>query len=127
MKNMKDKIKKIAKLDRELDVLVENEKKEIEKIDFEAKSSIKRDGKWIEITNAELFHELKIVGLNSDAAEIFAKSHPSFIEAIKQSAEKAQELHTTIRNEFDLDPQAMSPAKLIKFITDYVDYKLKEK
>jgi len=124
----KERIMAIYKMNAELQVLLEAESDEYKKATANRKNklTIERNGKKVEVTEGELWEEIRIVGLKSSSVKIMGKKYPKVFEIAEKRDKKNKELHDFIQKEFGFSFQQMTLADYLKMTEAMIDYKLEE-
>lgn len=125
-KNKGKAIEKIYKINDELEKLLAKEsdlyKKALDKKD--EKINFQRNGKNTTATVKELLEEVRITGLQGEAAKELKKKFKKLFETAKKREDKNKELHDYIQQEFGFSFQQMTVANYLKITEALIDYKL---
>lgn len=132
MKN-KSIIKKIYKINDELQVLLETESDLYKKamLNKDRKVKIKRDEGEVEVKEGELFEEIRVLsGLGREAKQArdkLAEIYPKLFEVAEKRENKQKELNEFFAKNLGFNPTQMTIANYLKMTEMVVDYKLEEK
>lgn len=129
MATNKERIQTIYRLNDELKALLEVESDEYKKATENRKNKliIERRGKEVEVTEGELWEEIRIVGLQAASSEMMKKMYPAVFEAAEKREQKNKELHDYVLVEFGFNFNQMTIADYLKLTEAMIDYKLGEK
>lgn len=123
-KNLGTKIKKVYKLNDDLQELLEDESEKYKKAteNRDKKININRGGELVEATEGELWEEVRVVGLGGEAAELLRKTYPEVFEAAEKREKKNQEMHDYIQKEFGFSFRHMGIADYMKLTEALIEY-----
>jgi len=129
----KSAVKKVYKMDQELQMLLETEsdlyKKAMDNKKREHK--VKRGEEEVTITEGELFEELRAcsqMGVDAKVArEKLAEIYPDLFKVVEKREKKNKELNEYILTHFGFDPRQMTIASYLKMTEAVLDYKIDEK
>lgn len=130
MATNKEKIKKIYKLNDELQLLIESESDAYKKARLNDKEVIiiKRNGKDAEVSQSELWEEIRITGnLKGDAAKVLRKLYPNVFKLALKRESKNKEITEYIAEQFGFDWHQMTIANYLKLTEAVIEWKLSEK
>lgn len=131
MKN-KSIIKKIYKINDELQVLLETESDLYKKamLNKDRTVKIKRDEGEVEVKEGELFEEIRVLsGLGREAKQArdkLAEIYPELFEVAEKRENKQKELNEFFAKHLGFSPTQMTIANYLKMTEMVIDYKLEE-
>ena len=125
----KEKIKGVYKINDDLTLLLETESDLYKKATENRKDKMKitRGGKKIEVTEGELWDEIRVVGIDSETVKIMEKKYPTLFEVVKKRDAKNKELHDFIQKEFGFSHTEMTIPNYLKLTEAVIEYKLEER
>lgn len=133
METKEEAIKKIYRLNDELQVLL-NQESDLYKAatnNRENKITIKRDGKDVEVTEGELWEEIRYVaqmgGVAKQATDLMKKKYPEAFEAAEARDAKNDEIKAAVYELSGMNLPEIHIAGVMKLVEAIVDYKLGEK
>lgn len=121
-----EKIKEVYRLNGELQTFLEQES-DAYKMATEnraEKLTIQREGKDVEVTEGDLWDEVRVVGLAAQSAEVLKAKYPLVFEFAEKRELKNKEMHDFIAKEFNFSFRAMGIADYMKLSEALIDYKM---
>src|SRR6185369_976825 len=127
MTTNKEKIERVYALNAELQALLGHESDLYKKAtdNRATKLTLKRGDKDVEVTEGELWEELRITGnLKGEAGQILRSRYTEVFEAAEKREAKNKEMQDYIIAEFGFDFRQMSIADYMKLTEAIIDYKM---
>jgi len=121
-----EKIKEVYRLNGELQTFLEQES-DAYKLATEnraEKLTIQREGKDVEVTEGDLWEEVRVLGLSAQSAEVLKAKYPLVFEFAQKREEKNKEMHEFIAKEFGFSFRSMGIADYMKLTEAMIDYKM---
>lgn len=93
----------------------------------EAKVNITRDGKEVEVTEKDLWDEVRFMGMACEAYKILNKKYPKVFEASEKQNELARELQAWTVENLGIDYRAIKLSDIFRVVEAIIDYKNEKK
>lgn len=122
----KEIIEKIYRLNDEVKALLEKESEQYIKAtdNREELITITRDGKEVEVTEGELWEEIRILGAGCESAKIMKQKYSEVFETAEIREAKNKELHDFIQETLGFSFRQMAIADYMKLTEMLIDYKM---
>lgn len=88
---------------------------------------IKRDGKEVFVTEADLWEEIRYLGQNSEAGKILKERYPDVFNFAEEHDKKTIEIREYVLGVLGIDYRTMKLSDYIRLTLSLIDYKLNEK
>ena len=124
----KDIIEKIYALNTEVQELLAKESDQYKKATEarDNKITITREEKEIEVTEGELWEEVRIVGGGGEAAKFLKQKYSEVFETAEIREAKNKELHDFIQEQLGFSFRQMGIADYMKLTEMLIDYKMQK-
>lgn len=123
-----EKIKTLYKLSDEVQALSEKESDEYKKalVDRDEEVYIKREGKKVKVKLAELWEEVRHLGLKSKSADFLKQKYPLVFELAEKLQVANTKLQAFIVKEFGFDFKMMKITDYLRLTEMVFEYKMKQ-
>jgi len=118
-------LKKVYKLDAELEDIMQKEKNEYFKVTdgkHERVYTLERDGKQQEITEGVLWEEVRMGG--QQATAFLTEKYPIVFEIVKERELKQVEVKQELTRQLGFDPSELNAGRIIKMSHAIIKYEL---